>query len=68
MTLKVIIGPGEQSGFVAQVPALPGCWTQGATREEALANAREAAEGWLEVQQDDIERSNPKSQVELITI
>jgi predicted RNase H-like HicB family nuclease len=34
------------------VPALPGCYTQGETEAEALANAREAAEGWLEAAND----------------
>ncbi len=68
MKLKVVIEPGEQSGFVSHVPALPGCWSQGATREEALANVREAAEGWLEAQQDKIERTNAPGQVELITL
>lgn len=68
MTLKVITAPGEQSGFVSHVPALPGCWSQGTTREEALANIREAAEAWLEAQQDKIERTNPPGQVDLISL
>jgi len=68
MTLKVIIQPGEVSDFVASVPGLPGCWSQGATREEALANVREAAEGWIEVQQELISRTDRKARVELITI
>ena len=63
-----MIEPGEQSGFVVHLPALPGCWSQGTTREEALANVREAAEGWLEAQQDKYDRKNPPSQVELITL
>ena len=68
MKLKVVTEPGEQSGFVSHVPALPGCWSQGATREEALANIREAAEGWLEAQQDKMDRNIPPSQVDLITL
>ena len=36
--------PGEQGGFSVYVPALPGCFSQGATEEEAIANAREAIE------------------------
>jgi predicted RNase H-like HicB family nuclease len=52
MTLKVIITPGEDRGFVAHVPALRGCWSQGATREEVVANIREAIEVWLDVEQD----------------
>ena len=46
MRLKVVVEPGDQAGFIAHVPALPGCWSQGATREEALVNVREAA-GYL---------------------
>ncbi len=52
MKLKVILAPEEEGGFSVAVPALPGCYTQGETIEEALANAREAAEGWLEVAND----------------
>ena len=51
MTLKVVVQPGEDFGFVVSVPALPGCHSQGATRDEALANAREAIAGWLETDQ-----------------
>lgn len=68
MKLKVVVEPGERSGFVAHVPALPGCWSQGVTHDEALANVREAAEGWLEAQQDKMERTNPPGQVDLITL
>lgn len=68
MTFKVVTEPGEQSGFVSHVPALPGCWSQGATREEALANIREAAQGWLEAQQDKMDRNIPTGQVDLITL
>ncbi len=68
MKFKVVTEPGDQSGFVAHVPALPGCWSQGTTREEAIANIREAAEGWLEAQQDRIETQNPPGQVDLISL
>lgn len=37
----------EAGGYSAEVPALPGCYTQGETLEEVQANLREAAEGWL---------------------
>lgn len=43
-----IILEKEDDGFVVTAPALPGCITQGETREEALANAREAIEAYLE--------------------
>ena len=68
MTLKVVIEPGEDRGFVAHVPALKGCWSQGATREEALANIREAIEGWLETEQDKGEQQVGARDVELVTV
>ena len=52
MELKVIVRKGEAGYYVAHVPALRGCWTQGRTPEEAIANAKEAAALWLEVEQE----------------
>jgi predicted RNase H-like HicB family nuclease len=49
MKLHVVIEKDEAGYFVAEVPALPGCLSQGTTKEEALANTREAIDGWLEV-------------------
>ncbi len=49
MKLKILIHAAEEGGFWAEVPALPGCFSQGETQEEVKANIREAAEGWLEV-------------------
>jgi predicted RNase H-like HicB family nuclease len=43
-----LIEQDEDGFFVAEVPALPGCISQGDTREEALANIREAIAGYLE--------------------
>jgi antitoxin HicB len=48
MKFRVIIEPGEDGVFVAHCPALPGCISQGATREEAQANIKEAVTGYLE--------------------
>jgi predicted RNase H-like HicB family nuclease len=47
MKLKVIIHEAEEGGFWAEVPALPGCVTQGENRAELEENVREAIEGWL---------------------
>lgn len=47
MTLKVVIHPAEEGGYWAQVPALPGCVSQGETIDEVRNNVREAIEGWL---------------------
>ena len=49
MKLKVLVHPAEEGGFWAEIPALPGCISEGDTFEETLANIREAATGWLEV-------------------
>ena len=48
MTLKAIIRPAEEGGFWAEVPALPGCVTQGETEEEIHSNLLEAVELWFE--------------------
>jgi predicted RNase H-like HicB family nuclease len=45
--VKVIVHDAEEGGFWAEVPALPGCFTQGETRAELLANLRDAVEGCL---------------------
>ena len=42
MTRRVLLYPGEDGYIVAEVPSLPGCVSQGTSRDEALANVREA--------------------------
>jgi len=49
MTLKAIIHKAEEGGFWAEVPALPGCLTQGETLKEVETNLREAIDLWLSV-------------------
>jgi predicted RNase H-like HicB family nuclease len=53
MKLKVVIHADTDGGYWAKVPALPGCVTEADTREELMANLREAIEGWLEVAGED---------------
>ena len=48
MKLHVVIEQDEAGYYVAEVPALPGCLSQGKSREESLANVKEAIAGWLE--------------------
>ena len=55
MKLKAIIHEAEEGGYWAEVPALPGCVTQGETMDELNANLREAIEGWLAVEEDQAE-------------
>lgn len=54
MKLTVILEPSEEGGFTVLVPALPGCISEGRTRDEALKNIREAIELYLEPVEDDI--------------
>lgn len=53
VTYTVHIEPGEDHGFVAYFPALPGCHTQGESVEEVLAMAKDALVGYLEVLVED---------------
>ena len=48
MKFRVLIDQDEDGMFIAEVPSLPGCVTQGQTRQEALVNAREAITLYLE--------------------
>lgn len=50
LKLKVVVHEAEEGGFWAEVPAIPGCATEGDTLEELLANVREAIEGCLAVE------------------
>ena len=49
MKLKVVVHEAEEGGYWAEVPAIPGCATQGETFEELLENLYEAVEGCLSV-------------------
>jgi predicted RNase H-like HicB family nuclease len=47
MKIKVVVHEAEEGGFWAEIPAIPGCATQGDSMEELLQNLREAIEGCL---------------------
>ena len=49
MKVKVLLYPSEE-GYAVSAPSLPGCWSQGATREEALANIADAVREYLEAE------------------
>ena len=49
MKLKVIVHPAEEGGYWAEVPAIPGCATQGENMEELMENIQEAIEACLSV-------------------
>jgi predicted RNase H-like HicB family nuclease len=49
MKIKVVVHEAEEGGFWAEVPAIPGCATQGETMDELLSNLHEAIEGYSPV-------------------
>lgn len=54
MKIKIVLEPSDEGGFTVYVPSLPGCISEGNTREEALANIREAIELYLEPVDDEL--------------
>ncbi len=53
MKLKVILEPSDDGGYTVYVPALPGCLSEGDTKEEAFSNIKEAIELYMEPVEDD---------------
>lgn len=53
MKLQIILEPSDEGGYTVFVPALPGCISEGDTKEEALKNIQEAIELYLEPIDDD---------------
>ena len=53
MKIKVVLEPSEEGGYTVYVPSLPGCISEGETKDEALDNIREAIELYLEPVEDD---------------
>ena len=50
---QIILCPGEDDFWVAECPSLPGCISQGRTREEAILNIREAIQGYIAALEED---------------
>jgi predicted RNase H-like HicB family nuclease len=50
---QVVIMPGEDGHWVVECPSLPGCISQGKTKEEAIENIREAIRGYIAALQED---------------
>jgi len=67
MTRQVLLYPGEDGYLVAEVPSLPGCVSQGKTRDEALANVREAISLHEDVLRERGE-SVPDDRVEIVEV
>ena len=53
MNLKIIFEPSDEGGYTAIVPALPGCISEGESKDDALRNIREAIDLYLEPVEDD---------------
>jgi len=68
MKYRVLIEPDEDGVFVAEVPSLPGCLSQGATREEALANIKEAIAVYMESLEAHDEAVPPPITEELVEV
>jgi predicted RNase H-like HicB family nuclease len=57
VSLDALLYPDADGGYTAEVPALPGCYSEGDTLEAAAANIREAADAWLAAAHDHATRS-----------
>jgi predicted RNase H-like HicB family nuclease len=60
MRFKIILEEAEEGGYVTYVPSLPGCVSQGETREEAVENIKEAIEVYLDIGEAQIEAETQK--------
>ena len=67
MKIRIVLEPSEAGGYTVYVPSLPGCISEGDTREEALANIKEAIELYLEPVEDEM-RFSPDHEVEEIAV
>ncbi|MCI5150777.1 MAG: type II toxin-antitoxin system HicB family antitoxin [Candidatus Electrothrix sp. MAN1_4] len=65
MRIRVVLEPSEEGGYTVFVPSLPGCISEGDTREKALKNIQEAIELYLEPVDDDLHFSE---QAELLEV
>ena len=54
MKLKIVLEASDEGGYTVYVPSLPGCISEGETKEEALTNIKEAIELYLEPVDDDL--------------
>ena len=62
MKIQIVLEPSDEGGFTVFVPSLPGCISEGETREEAMKNIQEAIELYLETVDDDMQ-FGPEAQV-----
>jgi predicted RNase H-like HicB family nuclease len=64
--LKIVLEASEEGGYTVYVPSLPGCISEGDTKEDALANIREAIALYLEPVEDDITLSPGRGTAEIV--
>jgi len=65
MNLKVVLEPSAEGGFTVYVPGLPGCISEGETKDKALKNIKEAIELYIEPVDDDLAFSEKSEIAEL---
>jgi predicted RNase H-like HicB family nuclease len=65
MKIKIVVHEAEEGGFWAEVPAVPGCATQGDSMDELMRNLREAIEGCLSIEVASPERGGTERMPEL---
>ena len=65
MKIKAVVHEAEEGGFWAEVPAIPGCATQGETYEELLKNLQEAIEGSLSVEVGNAKKTDKDRIIEI---
>jgi len=66
LKIKVVVQEAEEGGFWAEVPAIPGCATQGDTLEELMKNVHEAVEGCLSVEVEEPKRTDKDKVLEVV--
>ena len=65
MKLKIVLEPSDEGGYTVYVPSLPGCISEGDTKEEAMTNIKEAIELYLESVEDDLSASQDHEVTEI---
>ena len=66
MKIKVVVHEAEEGGYWAEVPAIPGCATQGDTLEELIKNVHDAVEGCLSVEVEEPKRTGKDKVLEIV--
>ena len=66
MRIKVVVHEAEEGGYWAEVPAIPGCATQGDTLDELMKNLQEVVEGCLSVEVEEPKQTNKDRVLEIV--